>query len=269
MSLINEALKKAEGETGDVGAPENAYPQKIFFLAGRQGSPHLLGMVLGALLLGGLAVAALQIPSVTERLLRFSRIPTVPPAVQMSTPRFPAPAAARERQTTFPATHHASNTLTEPHAQTDQLIQTGQAALQADNLAAARSAFAKAIQSDSTSAAAQNGLGLVDKRAGKLAEAERHYLEAIRLNPKNAEAHNNLALLYDQQGKADRAVVEYTTALSVRPNYPEGHLNYAITLERLGRTADARVEYKKFLANVPSELQDVAERVRAHLAHLP
>jgi tetratricopeptide (TPR) repeat protein len=264
MSLINEALKKAEGETGDDGTPENAYPQKIFFLAGRQSSHHLLRMVLGALVLGGLAVAALQMPSVTQRLFRFSGLPAVP----MSKPRLPAPAPARGRQTTPPATHNASKTLTEPRAQIDQLIKTGQVALEADNLAAARSAFARAIQSDSTSAAAQNGLGLVEKRAGKLADAERHYLEAIRLNPKYAETHNNLALLYDQQGKADRAVVEYTTALSLRPDYPEAHLNYAIALERLGRTADARVEYEKFLANVPFELHDVAEQVHAHVASL-
>jgi len=263
MSLINEALKKAGRETGADEPLESAYPQKIFFLAGRQGGHRFLNLVLGALVLGGMAVAALQMPSVTQRLLRLGGVPSAP----TSAPRRPASAPPRA-QPTPPAPPNASKLLAERRAQTDQLIRTGRAALQTDNVAAARSAFIKAVQLDATSSVAHNGLGLVEKRAGDPAEAERQYLEAIRLDPKNAEAHNNLALLYDQQGKADRAIVEYTAALSLRPDYPEAHVNYAIALERLGRTADAKTEYEKFLADVPPELQGMAEQVRAHLSDL-
>jgi len=264
MSLINEALKKAGRETGDDALPENAYhPQKVFFLAGRQSSHRLLSVVLGALVLGGLAVASLQMPSVTQRLLRLGAIPFA----QTSKPRVLTSAPSRG-QPTRPVTNNATNLLPEHHAQIDQLIKAGQSALQAGNAPEARSAFAKVFQLDSNSAVAQNGLGLVEKSAGRPADAERHYLEAIRLDPKNAEAHNNLALLYDQQGKADRAIVEYTAALSLRPNYPEAHLNYAIALERLGRTADAKGEYEKFLADVPPELRGVEKQVQSHLSSL-
>jgi tetratricopeptide (TPR) repeat protein len=264
MSLINEALKKAGRDMGDEMPPENVYhSQKVFFLAGRQPGHRFLTVVLGLLVLGGLAVASLQMPSVTHRLLQLGSVPfaqTSGPHLSVSTPSRARP--------TQPSTNNASNILPGHRAQIDQLIQTGQAALQAGNVAKARSAFANVIQLDSSSTVAQNGLGLADKGEGKLAEAERHYLEAIRLDPDNAEAHNNLALLYDQQGKADRAIAEYTTALSLRPNYPEAHLNYAIALERLDRTADAKVEYEKFLADVPPALRGVKEQIRSHVSRL-
>ena len=249
---------------GDEMPPENVYhSQKVFFLAGRQPSHRFLAVALSLLVLGGLAVASLQMPSVTQRLLQLGSIPFA----QTSRPHLPASTPSRARPTQ-PSTNNAANILPEHRAQIDQLIQTGQAALQAGNVAKARSAFANVIQLDSSSAVAQNGLGLVEKGEGKLADAERHYLEAIRLDPNNAEAHNNLALLYDQEGKADRAIVEYTTALSLRPDYPEAHLNSAIALEHLGRTAEAKVEYEKFLADVPPALRGVKEQVRSHVSRL-
>jgi len=260
MSLINDALKKAERDTGGVDALENAYPQKVIFVAGRQSHNRLLIWLLGLMVLGALAAAALQ-PSLMQRVLRFGGAPPAP----MTKPRLPAPPA----QTQSPRSADAASKIqADRRAQVDQLVKAGMAALQSDDVKAARSAFAKAVQLDSASAAVHLGLGLVEKRAGNLADAERHDLEAVRLNANNAEAHNNLALLYDQQGKTDRAIVEYTTALSLRPNYPEAHLNYAIALERVGRTADAKVEYGKFLSNVPPELHDVSEKVQAHLSTL-
>ncbi|HUJ78955.1 MAG TPA: tetratricopeptide repeat protein [Nitrospiria bacterium] len=256
MSLINEALKKAERETEVGNAPEFAYPQKIFFSAGRQSHHRVLSLGLGALLLGALAVAVLQMPFIAQRLVLFGGSPPTP-SVKEGRPVAPAvtgPVPSR------PAGHPK---------ELNQLIATGRSALHAGDMAAARSAFAKAAQLDPSSAVAQIGLGLVEKSAGRLAEAERYDLEAIRLDPDNAEAHNNLAMIYGQQGESSREIVEYTRALTLRPKYPEGHLNYAIALERLGRSAEAKAEYDKFLADVPFALSGLADRVRAHLSSLP
>jgi tetratricopeptide (TPR) repeat protein len=265
MSLINEALKKAGRDAGDDALPGDVYhPQKVFFISGRRNGHRLLSLVLGALILGGLAMASLQMPSVTQRLRQLGGIPFAQP----SRPRVSTAAPSPGRPTRPAGNNNASNIPPGHRAQVEQLIKTGESALQAGNTAEARAAFAKVMQLDSTSSVAQNGLGLVEKGAGRLADAERHYLEAIQLDPSNAEAHNNLALLYDQQGKADRAIDEYTAALSLRPNYPEAHLNYAIALERLGRTADAKVQYEKFLAHVPPELRSVEVQIQSHLSSL-
>ncbi len=264
MSLINEALKKAGQEAGGDDALENAYPKKILFLAGRQTNNRWLITLVGVLLVGGAVVTALQVPSVTKRLLQLGGAPTA----AVPKPRLSIPAPSQVPTATPAVVGDASKAQAEHRTQLEQLIKSGTAALQADNVTAAQAAFTKAVQFNSTSAVAHHGLGLVEKRQGKLADAERQYLEAIRLDANYAEAHNNLALLYDQQGKADRAIVEYTTALALRPDYPEARLNYAIALERIGRTADAKVEYQKFLIRVPPELNDVAEKVQAHLSRL-
>jgi len=265
MSLINEALKKAERESEVDVAPEGAYPQKIFFVAGRPGGHRALGLGLAALLFGVLAVAALQMAGVTQRLMPFGGSPSSPQA----TPRQPAAPTPVQPPTPAVAGRSSSIPAVPPPARVDRLIAAGRSALQNGDMEAARSAFTEAARLDPTSSVAQNGLGLVEKRAGKLADAERHYLEAIRLDPNDAEAHNNLALVYGQQGDTDRELVEYSTALTLRPPYPEGHLNYAIALERLGRSAEAKVEYEKFLADAPPALSHLAEQVRARISNLP
>ncbi|MBI3621512.1 MAG: tetratricopeptide repeat protein [Nitrospirae bacterium] len=264
MSLINDALKKAGQEAGGDDALDNAYPQKIVFLSGRQGRNRWVMPVAVMLVLAGSAAVLWHMPSVTQRLLRLGGGPPAP----VPKPRLPAGAPAAGQPVKPALSAEASRAQAERRAQVDQLIKTGTAAVQAGNVAAARAAFGKAAQADSSSAAAHHGLGLAEKLAGNQADAERHYLEAIKLNAGYAEAHNNLALLYDQQGKSDRAIVEYTTALSIQPDYPEARLNYAIALERLGRTADAKIQYGKFLAAVPPELRDVAEKVQARLSNL-
>jgi tetratricopeptide (TPR) repeat protein len=261
MSLINDALKKAGQEAGGDDALDNAYPQKVVFLAGRQGRNRWAIPITVMLVVAVSAVAVWQMPSLSQRLLRRGGGPpasTSKPRPPVTTPAPGQPAVSG----------NASKVQEERRAQTDKLITTGTAALQAGNVAAARAAFTKAIQLDSTSAAAHHGLGLAEKLAGHQDEAEQQYQEAIKLNAGYAEAHNNLALLYDQQGKIDRAIVEYTTALSFRPDYPEARLNYAIALERVGRTADAKAQYEKFLAAAPPELHDVAEKVQARLSNL-
>ncbi|HTP42535.1 MAG TPA: tetratricopeptide repeat protein [Nitrospiria bacterium] len=265
MSLINEALKKAERESEVDVAPEGAYPQKIFFAAGRPGGHRVLGLGLAVLLLGALAVAALQMPGVTERLMPFGGSPSI----SQATPRQPATSTPAQPSTTTVTGKSSSIPAVPPPAHVDHLIAEGRSALQNGDMEAARSAFTEAAGLDPTSSVAQNGLGLVEKRAGRLADAERHYLDAIRLDPNDAEAHNNLALVYGQQGDTDRELVEYSTALKLRQNYPEGHLNYAIALERLGRSAEAKVEYEKFLADPPPALSHLAEQVRTHISNLP
>jgi tetratricopeptide (TPR) repeat protein len=268
MSLINEALKKAERESVADDAPESAYPQKVFFVSGRPGGHRVLSLGLGALLLAALAVAALQMPNLAQRLVPFGSSPSIPPLISKETQHQPA-TPPQARPSAPAVTGKTTSSQAAPRAHVGQLIAAGQSALQNGNMEAARLAFSKAVQLDPSSSVAQNGLGLVEKRAGKLADAERHYLKAIRLDPSNAEAHNNLALVEGQQGETGRELVEYTTALKLRPNYPECHLNYAIALDHLGRSAEAKVEYEKFLADVPPALSYLADQIRSHVSSLP
>ncbi|HXZ26221.1 MAG TPA: hypothetical protein VEI24_08380, partial [Nitrospiria bacterium] len=161
MSLINEALKKAERESEVDVAPEGAYPQKIFFAAGRPGGHRVLVLGLAALLLGALAVAALQMPGVTQRLVPFGGSPSNSQAT--FTPVRPSTTAVTGKSSSIPA-------VPSP-AHVDRLIAEGRSALQNGDMEAARSAFTEAARLDPASSVAQIGLGLVEKRAGRLADA--------------------------------------------------------------------------------------------------
>lgn len=265
MSLINEALKKAALETGPDDSLQEAYPQKLFCISGRQPSNRPFPVIVGAVVVAGLVVAAWQVPTARQRL--FGLIGVRGPAPESVTgpaapPASPGgdgtPAAAGERQPALV-----------DRAEVERQLQAGVAAFQQHDLAAARSAFVAALKLDPAAAVARNGLGLVEKAEGRLDQAERHYLEAIRLAADYAEPHNNLALLYDQRGETDRALLEYSTALSLRLDYPEARLNYAIALEHSGRRIEAKREYQAFLATAPPALADVADKVKAHVATLP
>ncbi|MEW6324319.1 MAG: tetratricopeptide repeat protein [Nitrospirota bacterium] len=263
MSLINEALKKAARETGpDEDALQHAYPQKIFFIAGRPPGRRPLTMVLGGVaVLAGLAALAWQAEPVRHWLLGITgerpasrSVATAPPVPESVEPKPPADVV----QPPPP-----------DRAEIERRLQAAVAAFRKGDWEPARAAFAAALELDPSLAAAHNGLGLIEKARGNSEQAESHYLEAIRLDSRYAEAHNNLALLYDQRGETDRAIAEYSTALSLRPEYPEARLNYAIALERSGRRAEAKREYQKFLAANPPELADVAGKVKAHVAQFP
>jgi len=92
MSLINDALKKAEQETGGDDGLENAYPQKVLFVAGRQGSHRLLITITGVLVLGALGVMALRMPSLTQRLLRIGGVAPAAKPRQLVAPSQAQPA---------------------------------------------------------------------------------------------------------------------------------------------------------------------------------
>lgn len=264
MSLINEALKKAALEAGpDEDALQHAYPQKLFFISGRRAGSRSLTLLLGGLILIAGLAAVWQLEPTRNRLLGLIGMRPPATASRMAVPiPTDSPGAAASDQPAQPPP-------AVDRAEMARQLQAGITAFHSGDLEVARLAFVGVLERDPTAAAAQNGLGLIEKTLGNLEQAERHYQEAIRLAPEYAEPHNNLALLYDQRGETNRAVIEYSTALSLRPDYPEARLNYAVTLERGGQRAEAKRQYQKFLADSPPALAEVAETVKTHLATFP
>ena len=259
MSLINEALKKAAQNVDPDDALQNAYPQKLLFVSGRQSSGRPLILLFGALVLvAGAAAVALQLPAGRQFIAQLTGLGR-PAMVGMPHPAPPPPAAAVVAKPVGDLVDAAA---------VNQQIQRGLDALENGDAATAITLLTPLAKAHPESAAIQNALGLAEKAAGNVKEAERDYKQAILLDHNFADAHNNLALLYDQQGQTEQALADYTTALSLRKNYPEARLNYAIALERAGRLMEAKFQYQQFLANVPPKLADVAGKVKAHLASL-
>lgn len=84
-------------------------------------------------------------------------------------------------------------------------LQHGQAALRAEDLNAALTAFQQASQQDPASADAFNYLGLVQRKLGRLTDAERDLQQALALEPARAVAWFQLAQIYGLMGDGRRA----------------------------------------------------------------
>ena len=86
-----------------------------------------------------------------------------------------------------------------------EALQRGQAALRANDLNAALTAFQQASQDDPGSADVINYLGLVERKLGRLPDAERDLQRALALEPARAVAWFQLAQIYGLNNDARRA----------------------------------------------------------------
>ena len=86
-----------------------------------------------------------------------------------------------------------------------EALQRGQAALRANDLNAALTAFQQASRDDPSSADAVNYLGLVRRKLGQIPDAERALQQALALEPTRAVAWFQLAQIYGLTEDARRA----------------------------------------------------------------
>jgi Flp pilus assembly protein TadD len=86
-----------------------------------------------------------------------------------------------------------------------EALQRGQAALRADDLNAALTAFLHASRDDPGSIDAFNHLGLVQRKLGRLPDAERDLQRALALEPSRASAWFQLAQIYGLNEDVRRA----------------------------------------------------------------
>lgn len=126
-----------------------------------------------------------------------------------------------------------------PAAEVRQLLTSGQAALDANNLAGAEKYYRDAVAADPKSADAQFGLGNVLVRQGRLSEAEAAYKAALALDPNHSAAHANLGVVYYQQGNMAAAAGSFQAALRIKPNdAPTVYLLAAVRIQE-GNLAEA------------------------------
>ncbi len=69
----------------------------------------------------------------------------------------------------------------------------------------ARRFFARALQSDPSSAQANNGLGVVEMKAGNRAAAIEHWKRSVARDPQNYDALYNVATELVSDGRTDEA----------------------------------------------------------------
>lgn len=97
-----------------------------------------------------------------------------------------------------------------------------------------------------------NNMGVVLKKMGKKEEAYKAYQNALALKEDYAEALNNLGVLYLSDGQKEKAKINFEKATSLSSNYADPYFNLAILLEQEGENPRAYLSYQKFLELSPT-----------------
>jgi len=118
--------------------------------------------------------------------------------------------------------------------------------LQDDDPAAARTAYARAIELDPELVDAYVSLGPLLHQAGDAREAARLYHGALERTPQDPIVHFNLALALEDVGGPSPAISHYEHALELDPSFADAHYNLAGLCEQVGRYADALRHYQAY-----------------------
>ena len=119
------------------------------------------------------------------------------------------------------------------------LVEDGESAEKAGELARARQLYLQAIRTDPACAPAHIGLGIVLQVGGDQAAALESFSDALRADPRSAPAHYNVGLIHLARGHLVAAETDLRAAIELRPAFPEAQVALAETLERSGRLDQA------------------------------
>lgn len=113
-----------------------------------------------------------------------------------------------------------------------------------------------------------NNLGLVAKRRGDLEDAKKYYGQALKLKPDYPECINNLAVVEMDEGNYAQAKVSLARALSLRPNFADASFNMAVAYEHEGNLQEAVKYYMQFLKHARDVKPTFIEEVRKHVIQI-
>ncbi|EHL8303869.1 cellulose synthase complex outer membrane protein BcsC [Salmonella enterica] len=148
------------------------------------------------------------------------------------------------------------------------LIQQGDAALKANNLAQAERFYQQARAVDNTDSYAVLGLGDVAMARKDNAAAERYYQQTLRMDSGNTNAVRGLANLYRQQSPQKAAA--FIASLSASQRRSIDDIERSLENDRLaqqrGDNAAARAAYDAVLAREPGNVDAMLGRVEIDIA---
>lgn len=112
-----------------------------------------------------------------------------------------------------------------------------------------------------TDAEIYNNMGLTLRKLGRKEEAYQAYTKALALQESYPETHNNLGVLYLNDGEKEKAKIHFQEAANLNKNYPEPYLNLAVILEQEGNFKQALNNYQKFLELSPETEKELKEKI--------
>lgn len=112
-----------------------------------------------------------------------------------------------------------------------------------------------------TDAEVYNNMGLTLKKMGQKEEAYQAYTRAMALQKDYPEPHNNLGVLYLNDGEKEKAKAHFQEAADLDKNYAEPYLNLAVIFEQEGNFKQALSYYGKFLELSPEVEKGLQEKI--------
>lgn len=250
MSVIHEALKRAERERASGLTPKEALPTTYPATLPRRNRRWI--------------VAALGVPFLLVAgvfLTRQVNRPRTLPLPHDTVSVVPSPSA--EPASLIPAAAPAVAAAADPDPA--RLNSQAVAAFREGKPEVARDLLEQALRLDPSLPEAHNNLGMVLQALGHRAEARNEFLRALALSPGYPEALNNLGLAWSGQGNQNEAIRSFEKALASKPGYSLAHLNLAIVYDKLGKKPDAFYHYRRFLEHAGPGEQELVRRVNDRL----
>jgi tetratricopeptide (TPR) repeat protein len=152
-----------------------------------------------------------------------------------------ASAARASAQATRGGVRPSAARPTADKARADALVAEGAAALSRGDEAAARAAFARALQAEPENVDAHTYLGVLSDRAGDLKEAEHHFAAAAAFAPFSASARNNHGAVLVRLGRTQLAAAQFEASLKLNRDQPNALVNLAQIRFDAGTPQDLRV----------------------------
>ncbi len=138
--------------------------------------------------------------------------------------------AAVEARAVCPALTQAqtsANTIASSRDGAASLIAEGVAALERNDVAAAKAAFHRALALNPKEPTAHTYLGVIADQAGDLKEAEKHFAAAVAADPRMPAAHNNYGAILVKTGRSEQAAAEFELSLKLKAEQPSALANLA------------------------------------------
>ncbi|MDP1602069.1 MAG: tetratricopeptide repeat protein [Legionella sp.] len=262
MSVIHEALKRAERERSAGLVPKPAVPGVSPAPPTRWRRPWaFIALGVPILLLTGwyLVYQRDRTRGVTADPAVVAAVPTLPPQpIDRQTISHPV-----EPISAVPAPEPARAPVADPDP--ERLNHQAVESFRGGRLEEARLLLEQALRLAPAMPEAHNNLGMVFQSQSRRAEAREAYLRALALLPGYPEALNNLGLAWIEEGNQSEAIRSFEKALASNPEYSSAHLNLAIVYDRLGKRTDAFRHYRKFLDNAGAGERELVSRVNERL----
>ena len=113
-----------------------------------------------------------------------------------------------------------------------------------------------------------NNLGLVAKRRGELETAKEYYGRALKIKPDYPECLNNRAVVDMEEGTYANAKLNLARALALKPTFADASFNMALVHEREGNPKEAVRYYMQFLKHAQDARPTFLEEVRNHVIQI-